>query len=54
MCDMKQKKISVSFKENEKDIEIYTWITKKAEIIGYSNAIKQLLYKLMQEEKECN
>ena len=48
----KQKKVSVSFKESEKDLELYNWITDKAEIIGYSNAIKQILYKVMQEEKD--
>ena len=47
----KQKKVSVSFKESEKDLELYNWITDKAEIIGYSNAIKQILYKVMQKEK---
>ena len=50
----KQKKVSVSFKESEKDLELYNWVTDKAEIIGYSNAIKQILYKVMQDEKALN
>lgn len=46
-----QKKISVSFKENEIDLELYTWITEKSKVIGYSNAVKEILYKVMQQEK---
>lgn len=48
----KQKKISVSFKENELDLELYEWLSDKAKVIGYSNAVKEMLYKIMQQEKE--
>lgn len=45
------KKISVSFKENGKEKELFEWLETKSEIIGYSNTIKQMLYELMLEEK---
>lgn len=47
----KQKKFSVSFKDNSVDVELYEWITEKSKVIGYSNAVKEILYKVMKEEK---
>lgn len=47
----KQKKISVSFKENELDLKLYEWLSDKAKVIGYSNAVKEMLYKIMEREE---
>lgn len=49
---VKQKKISVSFKESEIDLKLYEWLTEKAKVIGYSNAVKEMLYKIMEQEKK--
>lgn len=44
---MLPKKIPVSFKDVEKEIELYNWINKQSEIIGKSHFIKQVLYEKM-------
>ena len=54
--DAKSRKtrITVNFREgNKADQELYNWIVQQGEIIGVSNAIKQILAKVkdMQEEK---
>lgn len=46
-----QRKISVSFKETDLDIDMYVWLTEKAKVIGYSNAVKQILYEAKQREE---
>jgi len=44
-------KIPLSFKESDKEKELYDWIKLKSEIIGQSNFIKQILYEKMLEDK---
>jgi len=46
----KQKKISISFKENEKEIKLYNWLQTKGEIVGCSGIIKEILLKYMEQE----
>ena len=48
--DKKQKRFNISFKENEKEIELYNWIKNKSDIAPISTTIKELLYKAMKEE----
>lgn len=46
-------KINISFKENIRDIEIYTFLNETIkEEIGISSYIKQLVYKDMESRKE--
>lgn len=45
------KKVSISFKDTEIEQEIFEWLETKSEIVGYSSAIKQMLYELMLKEK---
>lgn len=49
---MGQMKHSVTYRDNEKETEIFEWVESKSEIIGPSNAIKQILYNVMMEEKK--
>lgn len=44
-------KINLSFKDTEKEKELYEWILEQSEIIGRSNYIKQILYEKMLECK---
>lgn len=44
-------KVSVSFKDTQKEQELYEWAKNKSEIIGMSAFIKQTLYEKMLEEK---
>lgn len=46
-----QMKHSVTYRETEKETELFKWVEEKAEIIGPSNAIKLMLYELMKDEK---
>lgn len=48
---MRQMKHSVTYRDNEKEKELFEWVESKSEIIGPSNAIKQLLHELMLKEK---
>ncbi|EGT2192658.1 hypothetical protein ACV3ZT_08555 [Clostridium perfringens] len=50
--DKKQKRFNISFKENEKEVELYNWIRNKSDIAPISTIIKEILYKAMNEEKE--
>lgn len=52
MRQNKQMKHTVTYRENEKEKELFEWVESKSEIIGPSNAIKQMLYELMLKEKE--
>lgn len=47
-----QTRITVSFRDNEKEQELYKWVLEKAEVIGPANAIKLILNEKMVEEKE--
>jgi transcriptional regulator with GAF, ATPase, and Fis domain len=49
---MRQMKHSVTYRENEKETELFKWVESKSEIIGPSNAIKQMLYELMVKEQQ--
>lgn len=44
-------KIPLSFKDTEKEKELYSWIKERSEIIGQSNFIKQILYEKMLKDK---
>jgi hypothetical protein len=46
-----QTRITVSFRENEEEKALYKWVMEKAKVIGPANAIKQILYEKMIEEK---
>jgi hypothetical protein len=48
----KQTRISVSFRENGEEQELYKWVIEKSKVIGPANAIKQILYEKMIKEKE--
>ncbi|BFK81505.1 hypothetical protein I3900191A7_16500 [Clostridium baratii] len=45
-------KVSVSFKDTEKEKELSEWLKEKSEIIGMSAFIKQTLYEKMLEDKK--
>ena len=44
----KQKRFNVTFRDNEKEVELYNWVKEQSEIGGASNYIKRVL----QHEKE--
>lgn len=53
--DTKSRKtrITVNFREgNKADQELYNWIVQQGEIIGISNAIKQILAKEKSHQEE--
>lgn len=45
-----RKRYNITFRETEKEEQLYNWIKEKSEINGVSAFIKQELYKLMLEE----
>ena len=47
-------RISVSFKNNQHDVELHQFIKEKGEFMGYSTYIKMLVQKAMLEDKEKN
>ena len=49
--EKKQKRFNISFKENDKEIELFEWVKSKSEITPISSTIKEILYKAMQQEK---
>lgn len=51
---MAQMKHTVTYRENEKEKELYDWIEDKSVVIGSANAIKQILYEVMLKEKNKN
>lgn len=55
MIDDKKRKtrITVNFREgNNADQELYKWIIQQGEIIGVSNAIKQILAKVKEAQED--
>jgi hypothetical protein len=44
-------RITVTFKDNEKEQELYEFIKEESEILGVSAYIKQVLYEKMLEKK---
>ena len=46
----KQTKVTISFKENDLDKELYLWLQEKSKIIGMSAAIKLILHEKHDEE----
>lgn len=49
--DNKQKRITISFRENDHEQELYNWIKASGVIGGDSAFIKALLYKAYQDQK---
>ena len=47
-----QKRFNVTFRDNEKEIELYKWVKEKGEIGGISRFVKNVLYEKMKQEKE--
>lgn len=47
-----QTRITVSFRENKEEQELYKWVMEKAKVIGAANAVKQILYEKMLEENK--
>ncbi len=55
MIENKKRKtrITVNFREgNNADQELYKWIIQQGEIIGVSNAIKQILAKVREAQED--
>lgn len=52
MSKEKQKKISLTFRENAKEIKLYNWIREKGEVGSIASYIKTILYKEMEKEEE--
>jgi hypothetical protein len=46
-----EKRITISFKETEKEKELYEFIKEESDIIGLGPYIKQILYEKMLEKK---
>ncbi|WP_303007076.1 hypothetical protein [Romboutsia ilealis] len=38
-----QKRFNITFRENEKEIELYNWVKLQGEVGGVSNYIKRIL-----------
>lgn len=47
----KQKKLFVTFRENEEESELYEWIIKEAKVGGVANYFKQLALKDKREKE---
>ena len=47
-------KFSVTFKNNDTEQELKTWVLEKSKIIGPNNFVKQVLYEKMLEDKAKN
>lgn len=47
-----QKRFNVTFRDNEKEIELYKWVKEKGDIGGISSFVKNVLYEKMKQEKE--
>lgn len=47
-----QKRINITFRDNESEEELYEWIKNRGQICGVSGFIKMELNRLMQLEKE--
>ena len=47
----KQKRVTISFKENKEDVEIYNWLINhpKAKMLGMSGITKVALLKAMEQ-----
>ena len=49
---VKQMKHTVTYRDNDREKELFEFVESKSEIIGPSNAIKVMLNELMIQEKE--
>ena len=49
---VKQRKISVSFKSNDKEDKLYDWLNSKSDFVSVSSIIKEILFEKMQEEEK--
>ena len=47
----KQKKLFVTFRENEEELELYNWIIEQSKVGGVANFFKILALKEKQKEK---
>lgn len=45
------RRITITFKDNEKEQELYDFIKEESEILGVSSYVKQVLYEKMLEKK---
>ncbi|WP_156132858.1 hypothetical protein [Clostridium culturomicium] len=45
------KKVGISFKDNELETKLYEFLKEKAQLLGESTYIKQLLLEKMQDEE---
>ena len=45
------KKVGISFKDNELETKLYEFLKEKAQLLGESTYIKQLLLERMQDEE---
>ena len=45
------KKVGISFKDNELETRLYEFLKEKAQLLGESTYIKQLLLEKMQDEE---
>lgn len=48
----KQKRMNITFRDNQKEKELYTWIKEQGEVGGVSNYVKRVLLKEMEKMKE--
>jgi hypothetical protein len=48
----KQKKISLTFRENEKEKQLYNWIREKGQVGSIASYIKTILYREMEKEEK--
>lgn len=47
-----QKRFNITFRENEKELELYNWVKEKGQVGSISSYIKTVLYKEMKKETE--
>ena len=52
MTRKKQTRFTISFRENEKELELYNWIENKSGITPIAVIVKEILYKAMLNDKE--
>lgn len=47
-----QKRFNVTFRDNKKELELYSWVKEKGQVGSISSYIKTILYREMQKEME--
>ncbi len=48
-----EKRVTITFKENEKEQELYDFIKEESEILGAAPYVKHILYEKMLEKKRA-